>query len=138
MVGRLFGVVQGRGRWLVWGLLDNVEDLRGLARFLSGGPGHVLIISRNPGWRGVAVPLGVAGFIRAESVAVLCFWLPQLTAVEADRVRWWWGDLPLVVEQAAALLADTAMTVEVYLGLLADRTEQVLAHSGGDGGMRCR
>jgi hypothetical protein len=43
------------------------------------------------------------------------------------------GDLPLAVDQTAALLADTGLGVDAYLDLLAARTEQVMSRSGGGG-----
>ncbi len=94
----------------------------------------MLITSRNPDWRGVATPLGVAEFTRAESVHLLRSQVPGLSDREADRVAEAVGDLPLAVDQAAALLADTGLDTDTYLRLLAERTEQVLAHGGGSGG----
>ena len=41
------------------------------------------------------------------------------------------GDLPLAVEQAGSLLADTGMTADKYLRLLAERAHDVLDHDPG-------
>jgi hypothetical protein len=41
------------------------------------------------------------------------------------------GDLPLAVEQAGSLLADTGLTVDKYLRLLAERAQDVLYHDPG-------
>ena len=41
------------------------------------------------------------------------------------------GDLPLAVEQAGSLLADTGMAVDKYLRLLAERAQDVLDHDPG-------
>ena len=40
-------------------------------------------------------------------------------------------DLPLAVEQAGSLLADTGLTVDKYLRLLAERARDVLDHDPG-------
>ena len=61
--------------------------------FLPGGPGHVIITSRNPGWRDVAIPLSVEVFTRAESVAVLRGRVQGLTQELATRIGEVLGDL---------------------------------------------
>jgi hypothetical protein len=130
-LARLLGALRERARWLL--VFDNAEDPVALGRFLCGGPGHVVITSRNPDWRGVGVGLGVAEFTRAESIELLCSRLPDLTKTDADRVAAALGDLPLAVDQAAALLADTQISVDTYLDLLTERCEQVLAHGRAGG-----
>ena len=128
-VARLLGELARRDRWLV--VFDNAEDPRALSRFLPEGPGQVLITSRNPAWRGIAATVGVREFTRAESIALLRRLAPDLTEAEADRVADAVGDLPLAVEQAGSLLADTGMTVDKYLRLLAERAHDVLDHDPG-------
>ena len=128
-VARLLGELARRDRWLV--VFDNAEDPRALSRFLPEGPGQVLITSRNPAWRGIAATVGVREFTRAESIALLRRLAPELTEAEADRVADAVGDLPLAVEQAGSLLADTGMAVDKYLRLLAERAQDVLDHDPG-------
>jgi tetratricopeptide (TPR) repeat protein len=128
-VARLLGELARRGRWLV--VFDNAEDPRAVSRFLPEGPGQVLITSRNPAWREVAATVGVREFTRAESIALLRRLAPDLTKVDADRVAQAIGDLPLAVEQAGSLLADTGMAVDKYLRLLAERAQDVLDHDPG-------
>ena len=128
-VARLLGELARRGRWLV--VFDNAEDPRALSRLLPEGPGQVLITSRNPAWRGIAAPVGVREFTRAESIALLSRLAPELTELEAERVAEAIGDLPLAVEQAGALLADTGMAVDKYLRLLGERAQDVLDHDPG-------
>ena len=128
-VARLLGELARRDRWLV--VFDNAEDPRALSRFLPEGPGQVLITSRNPAWRGIADVVGVREFTRAESIALLRRLAPELTEAEADRVAEAVGDLPLAVEQAGSLLADTGMAVDKYLRLLAERAQDVLDHDPG-------
>jgi tetratricopeptide (TPR) repeat protein len=128
-VALLLGELARRSRWLV--VFDNAEDPRALSRFLPDGPGQVLITSRNPAWRGIADVVGVREFPRVESIVLLRQLAPALTAVEADRVAEAVGDLPLAVEQAGSLLADTGMAVDKYLRLLAERAHDLLDHDPG-------
>jgi len=128
-VARLLGELARRGRWLL--VFDNAEDPRALSRLLPEGPGQVLITSRNPVWRGIAATVGVREFTRAESIALLRRLAPELTDLEKDRVAAAVGDLPLAVEQAGALLADTALAVDKYLRLLGERAQDVLDHDPG-------
>ena len=128
-VARLLGELARRGRWLV--VFDNAEDPRALSHFLPDGPGQVLITSRNPAWRGIADTVGVREFTRAESTRLLRRLAPELTEAEADRVADAVGDLPLAVEQAGSLIADTGMAVDKYLRLLGERAHDLLDHDPG-------
>ena len=126
---RLLGELARRDRWLL--VFDNAEDPRALREYLPEGPGRVLITSRNPAWQRFAATVGVREFTRPESIALLHRLAPDLTEVEADRVADAVGDLPLAVEQAGSLLADTGLTVDKYLRLLAERARDVLDHDPG-------
>ena len=98
-------------------VFDNAEDPRALREYLPEarpGADHL----RNPAWQRFAATVGVREFTRAESIALLHRLAPDLTEVEADRVAEAVGDLPLAVEQAGSLLADTGLTVDKYLRLL--------------------
>jgi tetratricopeptide (TPR) repeat protein len=128
-VARLWGELASRGRWLL--VFDNAEEPRALHDVLPEGPGQVLITSRNPAWQGFAATVGVREFTRPESVTLLHRLAPDLTEVEADRVGEAVGDLPLAVEQAGSLLADTGLTVDKYLRLLAERAHDLLDHDPG-------
>ncbi|MGH3698135.1 MAG: FxSxx-COOH system tetratricopeptide repeat protein [Pseudonocardiaceae bacterium] len=125
-VARLWGVLRERDRWLL--IFDNAEDPAALAPYLPGGGGHVLITSRNPGWRELGTPVAVEVFDRDESIALLRRRAPRLTEGEAGRVAEALGDLPLALTQAGAHLADTDTGVPDYLTLLAERTTELLAH----------
>ncbi|MGH3697966.1 MAG: FxSxx-COOH system tetratricopeptide repeat protein, partial [Pseudonocardiaceae bacterium] len=125
-VGRLWGVLRERDRWLL--IFDNAEDPAALAPYLPGGGGHVVITSRNPGWDELASPVGVDVFDRGESITLLRQRAARLTEGEAGRVAEALGDLPLALVQAGAYLADTDLGVRDYLALLAERTTEVLAH----------
>ena len=128
-IARLFGTLGERDRWLL--IYDNAEDPSTLTTFLPAGPGHILITSRNPDWYGIATGIPVDQFHRAESINVLRGRQPQLSDIDADRIADALGDLPLAVDQAAALLADTGLTADTYIRLLTTRTSETLAHTGG-------
>ncbi len=118
-------------RWLV--VFDNAEQPAALGEYLPAGPGHVLITSRNPDWYGLATGVEVGQFVRSESVTVLRSRLPDLPAKGANDLAAALGDLPLAVDQAGALLADTGMSVDTYLRLLEQRARQVLAEGRDEG-----
>jgi hypothetical protein len=101
------------GRWLL--IFDNAEDPKDLEPFLPGGPGHVVITSRNPAWTRHAEPLELDVFDRKESVAHLRRHVPALSPGEAARVSAAVGDLPLAIEQAGAWLAETGMPPSLYV-----------------------
>jgi tetratricopeptide (TPR) repeat protein len=128
-VARLRGALAQRDRWLM--VFDNAEDPRAVTEFLPHGPGQVLVTSRNPAWRGVATPLPVREFTRAESVTLLRVVAPNLSTSGAVRVAAAVGDLPLAVDQAGSLLADARLDVDTYLRLLEQRAGDLLAQDGG-------
>jgi tetratricopeptide (TPR) repeat protein len=120
------------GRWLL--IFDNAEDRDHLAPWLPDGPGHLLITSRNPNWAGVAQPVDVDVFTRAESVALLRTSLPDIDEDTADRLAGHLGDLPLAVGQAMELLAETRLPVDAYLRDLADHTAELMREGGPPAG----
>jgi hypothetical protein len=124
-VARLLGVLSTQDRWLL--VFDNADDPATLARFLPSG-GHVLITSRNPHWDAIAIPVEIAEFDRHESVELIRSRSP-ISPADAATLAEAVGDLPLVVDQAAALLADTGWTVNKYLHLLRARADDVLGQA---------
>jgi tetratricopeptide (TPR) repeat protein len=121
---RLFGALHDRDRWLI--IFDNAEDPSLLTPFLPGGPGHVVITSRRPDWGRIATPLPIHEFARIESIQALRSRLPHIAETDANRIAMELGDLPLAVDQAAALMAETGLNAEKYLDLLAKRTSAVM------------
>ncbi|WP_405639062.1 FxSxx-COOH system tetratricopeptide repeat protein [Streptomyces sp. NBC_00019] len=101
-VSALLAELRTRSRWLL--VFDNAEDPDALAPFLPGGPGHVLITSRNPHWHTHAVPLDIDTLSRTESVALLRAQGAVVTDMDADSIAATLDDLPLALAQAAALL----------------------------------
>jgi hypothetical protein len=99
--------------WLL--IFDSADDPGELEPFLPGGPGHVLITSRNPAWSRVAEPVEIDVFSRAESIEHLQRRVPGLSLDNADLVAERLGDLPLAIEQAGAWLTETGVPAETYI-----------------------
>ncbi|WBB68302.1 FxSxx-COOH system tetratricopeptide repeat protein [Micromonospora sp. WMMD812] len=103
--------------WLL--IFDNAENPEDVERFFpKGGPGSIVVTSRNGAWREVANSLPVDVFERRESIELLRRRGPDLAVDDADRLAAALGDLPLAVEQAAAWRAETQMPANEYLELL--------------------
>lgn len=114
--------------WLL--VFDNAEDPEEVLPFLpTGGPGRILVTSRNSRWLTMARGLEVDVFERAESKALLGRRGPDITDDEADRLAEALGDLPLAVEQAAAWRAETGMPADEYLELLNEKLLELLTMS---------
>jgi tetratricopeptide (TPR) repeat protein len=113
-------------RWLL--IFDNADQPEDIAGIIPRGPGHVLITSRNHRWDAVVAILPVDVFSREESVEFLTRRVPRgVSEDEASRLAEELGDLPLALEQAAALQAETGMSIEEYLRLLHEHATQLLA-----------
>jgi tetratricopeptide (TPR) repeat protein len=113
-------------RWLL--IFDNADQPEDLKEFLPKGRGHTLITSRNQRWQGVVETITVDVFSRSESVEFLAKRVSRaITGQAANRLAKELGDLPLALEQAGALQAETGMSVDEYLGLLAEKTRELLA-----------
>lgn len=115
-------------RWLL--VFDNADEPEDLKEFLPQGGGHTLITSRNQGWKGVVDTLPVDVFSRSESVEFLAKRVSAaMPRPMADRLAHELGDLPLALEQAGALQAETGISVHEYLNLLTEKTQELLAES---------
>jgi hypothetical protein len=115
-------------RWLL--IFDNADQPEDINDIIPRGTGHVLITSRNHRWQAVVNTLLVDVFSRAESVAFLNKRVSNaISEPDATQLAQELGDLPLALEQAGALQAETGMSVEEYLRLLKERTSELLAES---------
>lgn len=106
-------------RWLL--IFDNAEEPADLLEHFPGGPGHVIVTSRNPAWTSTADPVDVNVFSRHESVEHLQRMVEGLSDAEANQVAAELGDLPLAVEHAGAWLQATGMPASEYVALLEDQ-----------------
>ncbi|WP_326571626.1 FxSxx-COOH system tetratricopeptide repeat protein [Actinacidiphila glaucinigra] len=117
-------------RWLV--VLDNADDPAGFDGILPSGSGHLLITSRNTAWgRYNSHLMPVPVYQRVESVSFVQRRAPRLTEDEADRLAGALEDLPIALDQAAAWLSESDMTMEDYLQLLREQgpDEELLSTS---------
>jgi hypothetical protein len=115
-------------RWLL--IFDNADEPDDIRAILPHGPrqGHVLITSRNHLWQNLvgAVPVNV--FDREESKAFLIKRVPRIAAdPQVDLLADQLGDLPLALEQAAAVQAESGMSIQEYLRLFKEETAKLLA-----------
>lgn len=111
-------------RWIL--VFDNADRPEAVRQFFPAGSGHVVVTSRNSEWAGVARPVEVDLFTRAESKLLLSRRGGELTDADADRLAEALGDLPLAIEQAAAWRAQTGMQVSEYLELLEQNRTELL------------
>jgi tetratricopeptide (TPR) repeat protein len=113
-------------RWLL--IFDNADQPEDLNDVIPrDGPGDVLITSRNHRWGAVVETVPVEVFTRDESTEFLTKRVQKgLSATEAGQLAEELGDLPLALEQAGALQAETGMPVEEYLRLLREHVGQIM------------
>jgi tetratricopeptide (TPR) repeat protein len=113
-------------RWLL--IFDNADQPEDLKDIIPRGPGDVLITSRNPRWESVVQTVQVDVFSRQESIAFLNKRVPSgLSEADAEALASELGDLPLALEQAGALQAETGMSVEEYLRLLKEQVAAIMS-----------
>jgi hypothetical protein len=113
-------------RWLL--IFDNADQPEELNEIIPRGPGDVLITSRNPRWQAVVETVSIDVFSREESVEFLGKRVPSgLSRDQAEQLAEALGDLPLALEQAGALQAETGMTVDEYLRLLQEQVSNLMA-----------
>jgi hypothetical protein len=115
-------------RWLM--IFDNADRPEDFREYLPRGAGTILITSRNPGWESVADRLTVGVFSREASLAFLTRRVAGLASSDADLLAEKLGDLPLALDQAGAMVAQTGMPTEEYLQLLDEQLLRIMAEGG--------
>ncbi|KOX19691.1 cytochrome C [Nocardiopsis sp. NRRL B-16309] len=112
-------------RWLL--VFDNADEPEDLKDIIPQGPGHVLITSRNHRWQGVAEAVSLEEFTPHESEEFLRRRIGRpITTAQAARLADALGHLPLALEQAGALQAETGMSVQEYLRLLKEQPTSLM------------
>jgi DnaJ-domain-containing protein 1 len=112
-------------RWLL--IFDNADQPEDLNDLIPRGPGDVLITSRNHRWDAVVRTEQVDVFLRPESTEFLTKRVSKgVAGSDVGRLAEELGDLPLALEQAGAMLAETGMSVEEYLRLLREQLPELL------------
>ena len=107
--------LQSRNDYLL--IFDNASDAEELRDFIpSPCRGAVLITSRNANWGSLARSVAVHGWSREDSVQFLRRRTGRMDAeASARKLAQALGDLPLALEQAAALIQLTRITFGDYL-----------------------
>jgi tetratricopeptide (TPR) repeat protein len=112
-------------RWLL--IFDNADQPEDLRHYFPGGPGDVLITSRNHLWQSTVATVPVDVFTREESKEFLSKRAPVKAGdPDTNRLAEKLGDLPLALDQAGAVLAETGMSVLEYIGLLDERFMRIM------------
>jgi len=117
-------------RWLL--VFDNAGDPLEIWPLLPASGGDVLVTTRDAAWldRGRVVQVDVLP--REHSINLLRR-RGGISFDEADQLAGRLGDLPLALEQAAALRAATGISVAEYLRRLGDRASEVLSEGRPSG-----
>jgi tetratricopeptide (TPR) repeat protein len=115
--------------WLL--VFDNVEKPDDLREYLpQTAQGHIVVTSRNPGWRNIGKTLSVEVLPREQATQLLLRRSGSRDAAAADTLAEELGDLPLALEQAAAYADETACSLTRYLELFRTHREVVLKRRG--------
>jgi tetratricopeptide (TPR) repeat protein len=114
-------------RWLL--VFDNADQPESARALIPSGPGHVLVTSRNHRWEGVADTVEVDVFTREESLTFFARRVPHIGGPENGQLAEELGDLPLALEQAGALLAESMMSAKTYLELLRRAATKILGEN---------
>lgn len=114
-----------QAKWIL--IFDNVRDRASIERFLPpAGPGRVLITSQNPDW-----PHGQAFEVPVLGAQVSADFLVSRTESQdrqlARELAEAMDGLPLALEQAAAYVMATGMTLNRYLRLFRQRRLEILS-----------
>lgn len=114
-------------KWLI--VFDNADQPESLEDLLPQGTGDLLITSRNHRWESTVDVVAVDVFTRAESLEFFERRVPGIDLADADRLAEVLGDLPLALEQAGALQAESGLQVDEYLELF-DKQSNLLLEEG--------
>ncbi|WP_201800546.1 FxSxx-COOH system tetratricopeptide repeat protein [Myxococcus xanthus] len=116
--------------WLL--VFDNARQEADLRPYLplTTAPGHILVTSLNPAWRGLATPCQVDVLDRAESTDFLLRRTGQTDTAGARALAGALGDLPLALAQAAAYMEQTQKPLADYLSLFERHRQRLLSRPG--------
>jgi len=126
VVAAVLDDLRRRDRWLL--VFDNAESPAGLGSYRpSQGSGQVLVTSRNPAWGGVGKSVKVDVLSREEAISFLLLRTGSTDSVSAEVLAGELGDLPLALEQAAAYIEQSGMTLAEYVALFRRHREALLS-----------
>ncbi|GAB7043494.1 hypothetical protein JCM9533A_73450 [Catenuloplanes niger JCM 9533] len=116
----------GIGRWLL--IFDNVGAVEEVETFMPRAGGDVVITTRDvASWRERGRLIEVDVFQRPESVELLRERGYRISFADAERLADFLGDMPLALEQVAAMQSYTRTPVSEYVEQLQSRAAVLLA-----------
>jgi tetratricopeptide (TPR) repeat protein len=116
MLEELWGILSQRDSWLL--VFDDADEPRGLRPFWPPrGSGHVLVTSRNPNWGNLAPAVRLDVLRPEEAVEFLDQRISSVDRDLPEALAHELGYLPLALEQAAAYLEQTGISLARYLRL---------------------
>ena len=114
--------------WLL--IFDNAIDAQSVRDYIPRtNAGHIIITSRNPNWAGVAKPHAVNLLPLEEAIQFLLKRTDQQDEATAKSLAEALGCLPLALEQAAAYIEASGLTMSNYLELF-NKNQRELFQSG--------
>ena len=107
--------LERRGGWLL--VFDGTSDPSVVSAIVPVKPrGHAIITSRNPNWRGVGSVFPIPALERNESIFLLRKRSGRTDSLlSVGQLAKALGDLPLALDQAAALIEQTRISFSDYL-----------------------
>jgi len=110
---------EGSVRWLI--VFDNADSPDDINFLLPQSGGHLIVTTRDTAWLEYGRPVEVDVFNRLESIELLCARGYRISREEANQLASRLGDLPLALEQVAAMQSATRTPVAEYLHQLEER-----------------
>lgn len=113
-------------KWLL--IFDNAEDPQEIRKTYlpQGGNGHVLITSRNPNWGATAQTVGINTLKENEAVEFLRKRTGEKDQESTTVLAKELGCLPLALEQAAAYILATGISLSKYVELAKEHKVDLL------------
>jgi tetratricopeptide (TPR) repeat protein len=115
----------GSLRWLI--VFDNAGAPDEVSSLVPAAGGHVVVTTRDAAWLEIGRSVEVDVFARRESIELLRARGHGIAFDEADELADRLGDLPLALEQVAAMQSATRIGVQEYLRQLDERPVGLLA-----------
>jgi tetratricopeptide (TPR) repeat protein len=123
--------LERRGNWLL--ILDDARDREAVRHFVPKGGGHILITSRIPNWEGVGNSFCLRVLERAEAIELLIKRSGRAFEPSAHTLCQALGDLPLALEQAAAVIGTAQISYADYLRRFEDHWAELLKSGRSSG-----